>query len=77
MRVGRVVVRRMVRGSDSTVWVMDRDERMMEWFSIVRVTNVQAIRWVLGALNGWDHPVSTRQAQGWCARMQAAGTSTG
>ncbi len=68
-----MAVRRMVRGSDSTVWVMDRDERMMDWFGIVRVTNVQSIRWVLGALNGWDRPVSTRQAQAWCARMQTAG----
>jgi hypothetical protein len=68
-----MVVRRIVRGSDSTVWVMSRDERMMDWFAIVRVTNVQAIRWVLGALNGWDRPVSTRQAQAWCARMQIAG----
>jgi hypothetical protein len=46
---------------------------MMDWFSIVRVTNVQTMRWVLGALNGWDRPVSTRQAQSWCARMQSAG----
>jgi hypothetical protein len=63
----------MVRGSGSTVWVMDRDEQMMEWFSIVRVSNVQTIRWVLGALNGWERPVSARQAQAWCARMQTAG----
>jgi hypothetical protein len=42
-------------------------------FGIVRVSNVQSIRWVLGALNGWDRPVSTRQAQAWCARMQAVG----
>ena len=62
-----------MRHSGSTVWVMDRDEHMMEWFGIVRVTNVQTIRWVLGALNGWDRPVSARQAQSWCARMQTAG----
>jgi hypothetical protein len=63
----------MVRGDESTVWVMSRDEQMMDWFSIVRVTNVQTIRWVLGALNGWSTPVSTRQAQAWCARMRTAG----
>lgn len=63
----------MVRGSAASVWVVDRDEQMMQWFSIVRVSNVQAIRWVLGALNSWSRPVSTRQAQAWCARMQTAG----
>jgi hypothetical protein len=63
----------MVPGEGSTVWVMDRDERMMEWFAIVRVSNVQTIRWLLGTLNGSSGPVSTRQAQAWCARMQTAG----
>lgn len=46
---------------------------MLSWFGIVRVSNVQAVRWVLGALNGWTGPVSTRRAQGWCVRMEAAG----
>lgn len=64
---------RIVRGGDSGVWVMDRDEQMFEWFSIVRVTNVETIRWVLGALNGWEVPVSVRRAQSWCARMEQAG----
>jgi hypothetical protein len=39
----------------------------------VRVTDVQAIRWVLGALNEIDGPVSTRRAQVWCARMEVVG----
>ena len=38
---------RMVRGDDSSVWVMSRDEQMLEWFSIVRVSNMETIRWVL------------------------------
>ena len=37
------------------------------------VTKVQAIRWMLGALNGSEGPVSTRRAQGWCVRMETAG----
>lgn len=64
---------RITRQSDRTVWVTPRDEQMVEWLSIVRVANLQTTRWVLGALNGWTTPVSTRQAQSWCSRMRAAG----
>ena len=63
----------VVRGGDRTVWVVPRDEQMLTWFSIVRVANVQTVRWVLGALNGWSWPVSSRQAQSWCSRMRMAG----
>ncbi|TDS80011.1 hypothetical protein CLV52_0559 [Amnibacterium kyonggiense] len=66
----------MVRTFDQderTVWVMPRDERMMTWFQIVRIANVQSVRWVLGALNRRPTPVSVRRAQAWCARMEAAG----
>lgn len=56
-----------------TVWVMPRDEQMLVWFSIVRIANVQAVRWVLGALNSQQTPVSVRRAQAWCARMETAG----
>ena len=62
-----------VRGADRNVRVIRRDELMLEWFSIVRVANVQTVRWVLGALNGWTTPVSSRQAQSWCSRMRTAG----
>jgi hypothetical protein len=40
---------RMLRGDDSSVWVMSRDEQMLEWFSIVRVSNVETIRRELDA----------------------------
>lgn len=63
----------VARDGDRTVWVTRRDEQMIEWFSIVRVTNMQTIRWVLGALNGADGPVSLRQAQSWCTRMKSVG----
>jgi hypothetical protein len=63
----------VARGGDRTVWVVPRDEQMLQWFSIVRIANVQTVRWVLGALNGWSHPVSSRQAQSWCSRMRTAG----
>lgn len=55
------------------VWVMPRDEAMFGWFRIVRIADVQAVRWVLGALNATDRPVSTRRAQEWVVRMEAAG----
>lgn len=46
---------------------------MFEWFSIVRIADVQSVRWALAALNDVDRPVSVRRAQSWCARMEAAG----
>jgi hypothetical protein len=58
---------------ERNVWVMPRDESMFTWFSIVRVANVQSVRWVLGALNGQTVPVSVRRAQAWCARMESVG----
>ncbi len=68
-----VCVAGVARGGDRTVWVVPRDEQMLTWFSIVRIANVQTVRWVLGALNGWSSPVSSRQAQSWCSRMRTAG----
>lgn len=58
---------------ERTVWVMPRDEAMFVWFGIVRIADVQSVRWVLGALNGSDRPVSVRRAQSWCSRMEVAG----
>lgn len=58
---------------DRTVWVMPRDESVLGWFSIVRIANVQSVRWVLGAMNGYSSPVSVRRAQTWCSRMETAG----
>lgn len=64
---------RVVGCAGRRTWVTSRDERVCEWLRIVRVTDVQAIRWVLGALNEIDGPVSTRRAQVWCARMEVVG----
>jgi hypothetical protein len=69
---GGLMVRSVASG-DRRVWVMPPDESLFDWFSIVRVANVQSIRWVLDALNGQHRPVSVRQAQAWCARVQTAG----
>jgi hypothetical protein len=64
---------RVIDGAGRRTWVTSRDERVCEWLRIVRVTDVQAIRWVLGALNEIDGPVSTRRAQTWVARMEVVG----
>ncbi len=64
---------RSLQQDERTVWVTPRDEQMMTWFQIVRIANVQSVRWVLGALNGQPTPVSARRAQSWCERMQTAG----
>lgn len=64
---------RIVDGAGRRTWVTGRDERVCEWLQIVRVTDVQAIRWILGALNEIDGPVSTRRAQSWVARMEVVG----
>jgi hypothetical protein len=66
-----VALVRVVRDAD--MYVVGRDEQMLAWLGIVRVTNVESIRWGLGALSGWDCPVSVRRAQSWVARMRRAG----
>ena len=43
---------RIVSGAELSVWTVGRDEQMLAWFGIVRVTDVERIRWVLEALNG-------------------------
>lgn len=48
----------------------ERDELMLQWLGLVKITSTEGVRWVLGALNGSDGPVSLRQAQAWCARME-------
>ncbi|MFE6237571.1 hypothetical protein [Cellulosimicrobium sp. NPDC057862] len=52
------------------MWVTERDEAMIEWLSLVKITSMEGVRWMLGALNGTDGPVSLRKAQSWCARME-------
>ncbi len=52
------------------VWVTARDEQMLEWLGLVKITSMDGVRWVLGALNGTGGPVSLRQAQAWAARME-------
>lgn len=55
------------------MWVTGRDEMALHWFRIVRISNMQTVRWLLGAVNGWERPVQIRQAQRWVSRMETAG----
>ena len=57
------------------VQLTSRDEAMLEWLSVVRMADVDAIRWALAGLAG-DHtgsPVSRRKAQQWVARLAGVG----
>lgn len=56
--------------AERKVWLTERDESMVEWLSLVKITSMQGVRWMLGALNGAGGPVSLRKAQSWCARME-------
>ncbi|MGN6445292.1 hypothetical protein [Amnibacterium sp.] len=55
------------------MWVTGRDQLALEWFRIVRISNMQTLRWALGMINGWDRPVALRQAQRWVTRMTRVG----
>lgn len=51
-----------------------RDEAMLDWMNVVRLADVDAIRWALAAYQD-DHngPVSVRRANHWIARMAELG----
>jgi hypothetical protein len=51
----------------------DRDEAMVDWLLVVRLAEMDAIRWALGALSGSGVPVNTRKAQQWVVRLEGAG----
>ncbi|TFB97672.1 MULTISPECIES: hypothetical protein [unclassified Cryobacterium] len=55
------------------VQVTERDLAMVEWLGVVRLAEVDAIRWALGAMLGSAEPISTRKAQHWIMRMVEAG----
>lgn len=53
--------------------ITDRDEAMLDWLSVVRMADIDAIRWALGGLAGAGTPVSMRKAQWWVARLAEHG----
>ena len=51
-----------------------RDEAMLDWMNVVRLADVDAIRWALSAhQDDHDGPVSVRRANHWIARMAELG----
>jgi hypothetical protein len=50
-----------------------RDDEMLEWLAVVRMADMQAVQWALGALNGLGRPVGRRVGQEWVARMVGFG----
>ena len=55
------------------VQMTERDEAMIEWLSVVRMADMEAIRYALGGLSGEGEPVSLRRAQQWVARLKGTG----
>jgi hypothetical protein len=55
------------------VQITDRDEAMLDWLSVVRVADTDAVRWALGAFDGAGEPVGARRAQQWIARLAGVG----
>lgn len=55
------------------VQVTSRDEAMIDWLDVVRLADMSALRWALGAQLGLGEPIGLRKAQHWAARMEAVG----
>lgn len=52
------------------VMVTARDEAMIEWLSVVRVADMESLRFALAAFADANQPVSLRRAQQWVARLR-------
>jgi hypothetical protein len=50
-----------------------RDEAMLEWLGVVRVSDMESIRFALAAFADANQPVSIRRAQQWVARLRQTG----
>ena len=55
------------------VLVTARDEQMIEWLKVVRVTDMESIRFALAAFADANRPVTLRRAQQWVARLSELG----
>lgn len=50
-----------------------RDADMLDWLAVVRVADVDAVRWALAGLAGARVPVTPRRANMWIARLVEVG----
>ena len=57
------------------VRVTGRDEAMLEWLGVVRLADIEGIRWALSGLSEVESegPLARRKAQLWVTRMARAG----
>ena len=55
------------------VLVTARDEQMIEWLKVVRVTDMESVRFALAAFADATRPVTLRRAQQWVARLVELG----
>jgi hypothetical protein len=57
------------------VQLTERDEAILEWLRVVRMADLDAIRWAMGATSNSNpkQPVSLRNAQRWMHRMHSVG----
>ena len=64
-----------MRGTGPMVQMTRRDEAMLEWLGVVRMADMDAVRWALAALamGEAEKPVSLRKAQQWVARLEDVG----
>jgi len=53
--------------------ITGRDEQMVEWLGVVRVADMDALRFALAAFSTAAEPVSLRRAQQWVARLREVG----
>ena len=53
------------------VQLTTRDEAMLDWLSVVRMADQEAVRWAFAALpDGYaDRPVGVRRGNQWIARL--------
>ena len=50
-----------------------RDEEMLEWLRVLRVADMESLRFALAAFADANQPVSLRRAQQWVARLRPTG----
>ena len=60
-----------VSGADQMVQLTKRDEAMLDWLSVVRMADQEAVCWALAALpqGHADQPVGVRRGNQWIARL--------
>jgi hypothetical protein len=60
-----------ISGAGQMVQLTKRDEAMLDWLSVVRMADQEAVRWALAALPDGhaDQPVGVRRGNQWIARL--------